>query len=174
MFASPSYNPFKNSLDYAKLVVGLELLYQSVKDQIGKFLFLCLVFVFALPMIFLFGFWLKNKRRTFQKHMRKPFPVLNNQSDYLKLKTSLNDLDSLVPSLKKVSNYKLEKTPWAVKFTLRQMQKMTSSIITYSDWQKTRLNNLNEAHFKSDNSVFKFVSEKELWQSRNQVYEYWM
>jgi hypothetical protein len=106
--------------------------------------------------------------------MRKDMPLFKNHTDYLKFKGHLNEIDELMPSLKKVSGYNLKKAPWPVKYTLSQMQKMTSTVITYSSWLKSRLISLNEEQFTSDSKVFKLVSEKELWKNRNQVYQYWM
>jgi hypothetical protein len=54
------------------------------------------------------------------------------------------------------------------------MQKMTSTLVTYNDWLKSRLNTFNEEQFISKSQVFKLVTEKELWKGRNKAYQYWM
>lgn len=172
MFASNTYNSFETSLSNAKTVVGLEWLYESVRDNLGKLVFVTLVVLAGLPFVFFFGFWLKMKRKKFQRNMKKDFSLFKNYTDYLEFKDNLNKLDTLMPSLKKVANYNLHKAPWPVKFTLSQMQKMTSTLVTYNTWLKKRLDALNED--KDKESVFKLVSEKELWKNRNQAYQYWM
>lgn len=174
MFATNTYNPFENNLSNAKTVVGLEWLYESVKNHIGKLFVVILLVLVGLPLVFLFGYWLQTKRKKFQRHMRKDMPLFKSHNDYLNFKEYLNRLDELTPSLKKVSGYNLRKAPWPVKYTLSQMQKMTSTVITYNSWLKSRLTSLNEEQFTSDSKVFKLVSEKELWKNRNQVYQYWM
>ncbi len=174
MFATNTYNFFETGLNNAKIVVGLEWLYESVKKQLGKFFLLVLLVLLGFPAVLLFGFWLQKKRRKFQKHMRNELPFFKDQNDYLEFKAYLNKAYSLSPSLKKVSGYNVKKAPWPLKYTLKQMKKMTSTLLTYNDWLKTRLNSLNEEHFKSEKTVFKFVPEKELWKNRNEAYQYWM
>lgn len=174
MFATQTYNPFENSLSNAKTVVGLEWLYESVRNHLGKLFVVLLVVLLGLPFVFFFGYWLQTKRRKFQRHMKKDMPLFKSHNDYLKFKGYLNKLDELMPSLKKVSGYNLKKAPWPVKYTLSQMQKMTSTVITYNSWLKSRLTTLNEDQFTSKSKVFKLVSEKELWNNRNQAYQYWM
>lgn len=174
MFATNTYNPFETSLDNAKTVVSLEWLYEGVRNHLGKMVFLTLVVLVGLPFVFFFGFWLKMKRKKFQKHMKKDLTLFKSHKDYLDFKDHLNKLDTLMPSLKKVTNYNLYKAPWPVKFTLSQMQKMTSTLVTYNSWLKKRLNAFNEDNCQSHETVFKLVSEKELWKNRNQVYQYWM
>lgn len=174
MFASNTYNPFETSLTNAKTVVGLEWLYESVRKQIGKLLLVVLVVFLALPVVLLFGYWLQRKRKRFQSHMRKDFKDFHRANDYLEYKVYTNKVATLTPSLKKVSGYNLKKAPWPLKYTLSQMQKMTSTLLTYNSWLKSRLNSLNEEQFKSESSVFKFVSEEELWRNRNHAYQYWM
>lgn len=174
MFAAETYNPFETSLSNAKTVVGLEWLYEGLRNHLSKLLVVVLVVLVGLPFVFFFGYWLQTKRKKFQRHMRKDLPLFKNHSDYLEFKGYLNKLEVLMPSLKKVSGYNLKKAPWPVKYTLGQMQKMTSTLVTYHSWLKTRLNSLNEEQFKSNSTVFKLVSEKELWKNRNQAYQYWM
>jgi len=174
MLATNSYNPFENSLNNAKSVVGLDWLYESVKSQVGKLWLLVLAFFVGFPVILFLGFLLKRKRKKFQTSMKKELPVFNDYKSYLEFKSHLDKLESLTPSLKKVSGYNLKKAPWPLSYTLGQMQKMTSTLLTYNSWLKSRLNSLNEEQFKSNTTVFKFVSEKELWRNRNQAYQYWM
>lgn len=174
MFATSTYNPFETSLSNAKTVVGLEWLYEGLRNNLSKLFVLVLLILAGLPFVFFFGYWLQTKRKKFQKYMRKDLSLFKNQNDYLEFKDNLNKLESLMPSLKKVSNYNLKKAPWPVNFTLNQMQKMTSTLVTYNSWLKTRLNSLNEEQFKSKSTVFKLVSEKELWKNRNKAYQYWM
>jgi hypothetical protein len=174
MFVADTYNPHEAGLTNAKTVVGLEWLYEGMQKHLGKLLFLIVVVLVALPFVFLLGYWLRTKRRKFQKHMKKELSTFNEHETYLKFKNALVKLDELLPTLKKVSGYNLKKTPIILRYTLSQMQKMTSTLVTYSSWQKSRLRVLNEEQFKSKATVFKFISEKELWESRNQVYKYWM
>jgi hypothetical protein len=133
-----------------------------------------LVLLVGLPFVFFFGFWLQTKRKKFQKHMRKDVPTFNTYKGYLELKDSLRRLDELMPALKKVNSYNLKKAPVPIKYTLSQMQKMTSTLVTYNDWLKSRLNTFNEEQFISKSQVFKLVTEKELWKGRNKAYQYWM
>lgn len=174
MFAAQPYNTFETSLDNAKAVVGLELLYESVRKNLSKLMVVLLTLLVGLPFVFFFGFWLQAKRKKFQQHMRKDVPFFNTYKDYLQLKESLSKLDELMPALKKVSSYNLKKAPVPIRFTLSQMQKMTSTLVTYNDWLKSRLNTFNEEQFSSKSQVFKLVTEKELWKGRNKVYQYWM
>ncbi len=174
MFTAQTYNPFETSLSNAKTVVGLEWLYESVRTHLGKLFVVLLVVLLGLPFVFFFGYWLQTKRRKFQRHMKKDMSLFKSHNDYVKFKGYLNKLDQLTPSLKKVSGYNLKKAPWPVKYTLSQMQKMTSTVITYNSWLKSRLTTLNEDQFTSNSKVFKLVSEKELWNNRNQAYQYWM
>ncbi|MGN6533913.1 MAG: hypothetical protein ACTHK0_19385 [Ginsengibacter sp.] len=106
--------------------------------------------------------------------MKKDFPLFKSGAEYLRFKESLEKLEVLMPSLMKVSGYHVQKAPWSVNYTLAQMQKMTSTLVTYNNWLKSRLNSLNEEQFKSSAATFKLVPEKELWQNRNQAYQYWM
>lgn len=174
MFAAQPYNTFETSLDNAKTVVGLEMLYESVRKNLSKLMVVLLMLVVGLPFVFFFGFWLQTKRKKFQKHMRKDVPSFNSYKDYLELKDSLSKLDELMPALKKVNSYNLKKAPVPIRFTLNQMQRMTSTLVTYNDWLKSRLNSFNEEQFRSKSQVFKLVTEKELWKERNKVYQYWM
>ena len=127
MFAAHQYNTFETSLDNAKTVVGLELLYESVRKSLSKLMVVALVLLVGLPFVFFFGFWLQTKRKKFQKHMRKDVPTFNTYKGYLELKDSLRRLDELMPALKKVNSYNLKKAPVPIKYTLSQMQKMTST-----------------------------------------------
>lgn len=174
MLTTNTYNPFETSLNNAKTVVGLEWLYEGVRNHFGKLVVVVLVVLVGLPFVFFFGFWLKMKRKKFQKQMRKDLALFKSHEDYLVFKDYLNKLDVLMPSLKKVSNYNLHKAPWPVKFTLSQMQKMTSTLVTYNSWLKKRLKALNDDNSQNNETVFTLVSEKELWKNRNQVYQYWM
>lgn len=174
MLPAPTYHPFDLSLLSAKTVVGLEWLYESVRVYLGKLIVVVLVFLLGLPFVLFFGYWLKVKRKKLQRYMKVDMPVFNNADDYLRFKQQLDKVDSLLPSLKKVSEYKRQKAPWPVRFTLRQMQKMSSTVVTYNSWLKSRLNLFNEDQFAGKSRVFRLVSEKELWKNRNQVYQYWM
>lgn len=174
MFAGQPYNTFETSLNNAKTVVGLEFLYESVRKNLSKLMVVVLVLLVGLPFVFFFGFWLQTKRKKFQKNMLKDVPSFNTYKDYLELKESLSKLDELMPALKKVNGYNLKKAPTPIRYTLSQMQKMTSTLVTYNDWLKSRLNTFNEEQFSSESQVFKLVSEKELWKGRNKVYQYWM
>lgn len=174
MFAAQQYNSFETSLDNAKAVVGFEFLYESLRKNLNKLIVLVLVYAVGLPIVFLFGYWLLTKRKKFQKHMKNDFLTLNTSKDYLDLKESLSKLDELMPALKKVSTYNLKKAPYLIRFTLCQMQKMTSTLVTYNDWLKSRLNSYNEEQYSSKSQIFKLVPEEELWKERNKVYQYWM
>jgi hypothetical protein len=174
MLAINTYNSFDNNLTNAKAVVGLELLYESFRKQVGKFFILMVVCLVCLPFLLLFGLWLQTKRKSFQKHMKRDVKSFRNYSEYQEFKEYLSKLDNLMPSLNKVNKYNLKKVPFPFKYTLTQMQKMASTIVTYNDWQKSRLNSLNDEQFKSNGSqVFKHISERELWNNRNQAYQYW-
>jgi hypothetical protein len=170
MFVAQPYNTFETCLSNAKTVVGLEWLYEAVRKNLSKILVVSLLF----PFSFFFGFWLQTKRKKFQKHMRKDVPCFNTYKDYLELKESLSKLDELMPALKKVNSYNLKNAPAPIRYTLSQMQKMTSTLFTYNDWLKSRLNTFNKEQFSSESQVFKLVSEKELWKGRNKVYQYWL
>jgi hypothetical protein len=63
MFTVETYNPFENSLSNAKTVVGLEWLYEGIRNHIGKLFFLVLVVLIGLPFVFFFGYWLQTKRK---------------------------------------------------------------------------------------------------------------
>jgi hypothetical protein len=174
MFAAQPYNTFENSLNNAKTVVGLELLYESVRKSLSKLMVVTLLTFLGLPFVFFFGFWLQRKRKKFQQHMKKVVPSFNTYKDYLELRESLSKLDELMPTLKKVNTYNLKKAPIHLRYTLSQMQKMTSTVVTYNNWLKSRLKTFNEEQFTSKAQVFKLVTEKELWERRNKVYQYWM
>lgn len=174
MFAVDSYNPFENSLNNAKVVVSLEWQYETIRKNLSKLMVISLVLTIGLPLVFFFGFWLQIKRRKFRRSMRNVIPDFKNYDDYLQFKLSISKLDELMPSLQKVNKYNLKKAPLPVRYTLLQMQKMTSTLITFNDWQKSKLSSLNEQQFKSKSQVFKFVSEQELWKGRNSAYQYWM
>ncbi len=174
MFAANSYSPFETGLANAKTVVGLEWIYEGVKNHFGKLLFFVLVVLIGLPVVFFFGYWLQVKRRKFRRRMKRDLPLLNTLEEYLKLKDYITNLDKLAPSLKKVEQYNKKEAPWPLKYTLSQMQKMSSTLLTYNKWQKSRLNCLNTEQFSGSTNVFTFVSERELWAERNTAYQYWM
>lgn len=174
MFATNTYSPFEVGLSNAKTVVGLEWIYEGVKNHFGKLLSLFLVLLIGLPFVFFFGYWLQVKRKRFQRRMKGNTPPLNTFEEYLQLKDYIANLDKLAPSLKKVGQYDRKKSPWPLKYTLGQMQKMTSTLLTYNEWQKSRLNCLNTEQFNGNTNVFTFVSEKDLWAGRNSAYKYWM
>lgn len=174
MIAPNTYNPFENSVNNAKTVVSLEWLYQEVRTHLSKLIVVTLVIITSLPIVFLFGFWLHMQRKRFQKCMKKEPIFFKSNKDYLEFKVSLEKLDVLMPSLQKVLHYDLNKTPWPMKYTLRQMQKMTSTLVTFNSWLKTRLSPFNETKFKSKSQAFHLISEGELWKNRNPVYQYWM
>ncbi|MCG2612793.1 hypothetical protein LZZ85_00820 [Terrimonas sp. NA20] len=170
-----SYNAsLKSSLNNAKTVVGLEWLYEDVRSNLSKLLVVVLVVSLGLPLVLFFGYRLKLKRKKFQRQMKKDLPLFKTHKDYSTFKKQLGELDALMPSLKKVHNYNARRAPWPIRYTLGQMQKMTSTLVTYNSWLKKRLDVLNEERFKGESNLFKFVSEKELWKDRNQAYQYWM
>jgi hypothetical protein len=172
---SPSlYNPYESSLTHAKTVVSLEWLYDAVRKNVSKVFVAFLVVLVGLPIVFLLGFWLKAKRKNLQRHMRSNLPLFKNPDEYLAFRDNLSKLDSLMPSLKKVSNYNAKKAPWPLGFTLRQMQKMTSTLATYNAWLHNRLDLFNEEQLSSTSTLFKLVPESKLWKERNQAYKYWM
>lgn len=174
MLVTSAYQPFEASLSSAKTVVSLGWLYEEVRNHLGKLLVLVLAFLLALPLVFLFGFWLRLKRKSLQKSMRSAPPPFKTHNDYQKFKTNLVKLTSLMPALETVSKYNLKKTPLYLKYTLRQMQKTTSTLVTYHSWLTSRFNLLNNEQFKSESKVFKMVPEKEMWEKRNTAYQYWM
>ncbi|MFZ4056987.1 MAG: hypothetical protein ACOYKE_02560 [Ferruginibacter sp.] len=174
MFAVESYSTFDSSLSNAKTVVGLEWLYEGVKNHLGKIALLCFVLVVGLPVVFLLGYWLHTKRKQLQREMKKDLPLFKNHVEYLKFKENLSKLDSLLPALKKISAYNLKKAPWPIRYTLSQMQKLASSITTYNKWLKKHLTSYNEDSSTGKSKVFRLVSENELWKERNPVYNYWM
>ncbi|MCO5238890.1 MAG: hypothetical protein M9904_02435 [Chitinophagaceae bacterium] len=174
MFAPSAYPPFEASLSNAKTVVSLGWLYEEVRNHMGKLLVLVLTFFLGLPLVFAFGFWLRLKRRELQKNMRKAPPAFKTHNDYRQFKTHLAKMDSLMPALETVAKYNLKKAPLHLRYTLNQMQKSTSTLVTYHSWLTSRLNLLNNEQFKSESKVFKLVPEKELWEKRNAAYQYWM
>jgi hypothetical protein len=174
MFAVELHNTFESSLSSAKRLAGLELILESFKLKLGKAIASFFLLLLCLPFVFLFGYWLQLKRRKFVQHMKKDVPSFKSASQYKDFKTSLEQLDSLVPSLKKVTNYNLQQIPFLFRYTLGQMKKMSSTLVTYNEWLHARLHSLNEDRFHSDSKVFRLVPEGELWKQRNQAYQYWM
>ena len=64
------HNQFEESITNARVVVGSQWMYASVNEQLKK---LHLLFAFSIvgsPVILLFGFWVKKKRKVIEKQMR--------------------------------------------------------------------------------------------------------
>jgi hypothetical protein len=174
MLASGSYNTFESGLNNAKMVVGLEWLYESARRNLSKVTVAFLMAILGLPFVLVTGYWLRTKRRKLQRLMRKNTIHLMQHSDYLAVRESLDKLTVLMPTLKKVARYDLKRTPWPMSYTLRQMQGMTTTLITYSEWLMIKINTFNQQQFKTNSQTFKLVSETEMWEGRNQAYRYWM
>ncbi|WP_407526295.1 hypothetical protein PDL71_05180 [Lacibacter sp. MH-610] len=175
MFAVEPNSPFESSLTNAKVVVGLNWLYESLRTNLSKIFVFLLVLLIALPLVLFFGFWLQLKRKKFQKLMKKNKPLLlKDNKEYLQYKENSDKLNNLMPSLEKVSTYKLSKVPWPLRYTLRQMQSMTSTLITFQNWLSSRLEPLNESQLQGKSKFFKYVPEEYLWKKRNKAYKYWM
>ncbi len=173
MYVVDPYKTFDTSLRNARNVLSLEWLYDGLKQFLGTFLLLALV-VLLYPLVLLFGFWLQTKRKKFRKVMRTPFNGFYNSNHYLHLKVSLKQFKQFNPTLKKVAASNLKKTPFLLRYTVGQMQKMSSTLVTYSEWLESHLNCLNTEQFKSESKEFKLLTEKELWRKRNKAYQYWM
>jgi len=174
MYATPNYSSFETSLTNAQAVIGLEWLYSGFRKSLSRLAVVLLLTVLGFPFVLFFGYWLKQKRKAFQKHMRSEFKGFKNHQDYLTYKDSLKRLDELMPGLKKVSDYNLNNAPWPVSFTLRQMQQMSSTLVTYNQWLKLKLSPYNNPQENTKSEVFKLVTESELWKARNHAYNYWM
>lgn len=168
------YSAFENGLHSGNALAGFEGLYVAFRVAFGKVFLLSMVFVFFWPLVLLFGFWLKLQRRYFLKYMKKEDVNFRDVEDYLSFKKRLEKLDQLKPNLDKVNSYQLDKAPPVVKFTLKQMQKTCSTLLTFRGWSQAKLVNFNKANYSPSTNVVKFKSESELWKSRNSAYRYWM
>jgi hypothetical protein len=173
MFA-PSYNPFESSLNNARTLAGVESFYVGLKNQLGKVFLVSIVLLLGLPLVFFFGFWLSRQRRKFLKFMRKDYTEFNSSSGYSNFKKKVEELDKFTPYLKKLTHYNPKRAPLLLRFTISQMQKTSSTLLTFEGWLRSRLDNYNKPIFLSNSNIFRFLSEKELWERRNKVYEYWM
>ncbi len=174
MLTSSQYNLYENSISYANTLAGLETFLAGFKRIVGKFLLLFCYYTIFWPFVLTFALWLNLERRSFQKKMKRDFKEFETSNDYLKHKKVLMDLKSLEPRLKRISNYQPHRLPFGVSYTLNNMKKMTSTLLTVISWSESRLSSLNHAKFASANHDVKFVSESELWKNRNSAYQYWM
>ena len=153
-------------------------LYNSIVKGVRVALVLVLLLgVFGLvllPLAFLFGFWLSRKRNYLVKNMRDTALDLNNTEQYVTYKNKLNKLTKDSERLVKVSSYNLKKVPLFVRYPVAQMKYLSSTLLTYEGWLQSRLTKYNQEQFQSEQKIFSFKPESELWDNRNKVYNYWM
>ena len=173
MLTVGTYNPNENGYNSAKALASLQGLYESFRAQMSKLLILFLMFAVGLPILVFWGFWFKAKRGKFQKNMRNN-PEFKSPSNYYDFRVKLDRMNEFKPRLEKIMHYNVKRAPWPVKFTLKKMQNMSSTLLTYSGWQELQLSGFNKTQFKSKSPILNFASEKELWTKRNKAYTYWM
>ena len=167
------YSPFEKGLTSGNALASFEGLYVSFRDATGKVVLLSLVFVFLWPLVLVFGFWLKLQRRFFVRYMKEDVRF-DSPEDYASFKKRYDKLVHLKPSLEKVNSYNTEKAPPVVRYTLRQMQKTCSTLLTFHGWLDSKLEDYNKQQFPSASKQVKFRSESSLWKNRNAAYQYWM
>lgn len=78
------------------------------------------------------------------------------------------------PRLRKLMDCEPQKASWLFRFAVKEMQKMSATLLTYYGWQAYQLSHLNTSQFKSELDLFEFIPERELWMNRNKAYSYWM
>lgn len=132
------------------------------------------LFFVVVPAGYVAGFWFSRKRSYLIKYMRKTPVDLANSNQYVMYKTHVERLYKRHDVLKEVASLELRKVPVIVRFPVRKMRDISSTLLTYQEWLNSRLNMYNQEQFKSDNKIFSFKSESDLWNSRNKAYAYWM
>lgn len=173
-----AYTVSDMGLRQAKAVAGAEYLYETVRDLFGRqfskqirWILLSVVFcTLFLP----FGFFFRTMRKKLAKRMKREMPGFKTAEEYAIFKRQLAQMQSFLPDLKRVTNYNLSRAPWPARLVLREMQKISSTLITYTEWYNSRLSKMNTEQFATKNTHFRFTSERELWNNRNPAYEYWM
>ena len=74
--------------------------------------------------------------------------------------------------MNRIDDKDVASAPYLLRYTLRQMKAMATTLDTYHKWLNDSLDKMNKP--QPDSKVFRMVSEKELWDNRNKAYKYWM
>jgi len=167
------YGPFERGLNNARILAGVDTFYVGLRNLLGKVILLTLVALLALPLVYAVGIYCYVQRKKMRKHMKDSFCQFSGPSDYGDFKRKVNELSKLKPALVNVTNYDPKKV-FVLRFTLTQMQKTSSTLITYEGWLESKLSEYNISRFSNSNKALNFVPEKKLWKKRNKAYVYWM
>ena len=133
-----------------------------------------LLFFVVVPAGYVLGVWFSRKRALLVKYMKKTPLDLANPNQYLLYKKHIERLSKRTTVLTAVSSIDLKNVPLVVKYPVRKMKHISSTLLTYNGWLKSRLSTYNQEQFCSEQKIFSFKSESDLWNSRNKAYAYWM
>lgn len=169
---------FDLAMRVSKYVDASADLYKSFKNGLVNTIVFAVLTILAyflvLPLGVVLGFWILRKRNYFVRNMKNECTEFSSPEIYAEYKNKLATLTKDKKLLQKVSNLDVKKIPFYAKFPVKQLKKLTSTILLYIDWMESRLKIYNTEHFISSNSVFVFKSERKLWEERNKAYSYWL
>ena len=169
------YDPLQLSLENARILDATRNFYQVFKKRVKLYLFgYCLALPFVFIGSFFFGLWVSRQRKFFQKMMAKERFNLHTYNEYLAYKEVGQQLNSFTPTLKRLSQANIKKAPFFLRFPLRRMARMSSTLLTFKQWHDMQLVKFNTPQFKQQGSFFLMVTEKELWEKRTKAYDYWL
>lgn len=173
MYATNPYKPYY--LETERALESVMRATRFLKRSLFTALVLLVFFTIGFPFFLFFGYWLKRKRTRLVKTMLESKSVnLNSTKDYVEFKNGLQRFDGYLPILRKAADLNPKKIPRLFRYTPIQLQKLSSTLVTFNTWLHSRLTPMNQPRHSSEATEFKFVSEKELWENRNHAYQYWM
>lgn len=133
-----------------------------------------LVYVIAFPLCLLLGFAIRAKRKALQKVMSYDKKTVSTNEEYVSRKQEIQFLKEIVAKISRLNSVDISTLPNPVKFPLNQIKKFNFTIGNYLERLDLVLAQYNKKQFDTSEDTFKLRGEKELWDSRNKNYQYWM
>ena len=171
--------PYRHPLDVGvysgKAVVYFENSYVFLRSLFGKVFLRVVTFFLLWPFVLFFALWLKHKRKQLLIAIRDADEVTMTPEKYSDFREQFQKFDKLTPVLQKFNGYQPYKAKLVLRYSLTQMQKTCSTMLSFHALMKDKyVNEFNFSQFQNEATTFSFRSATELLNNRNKAYDYWM
>ncbi len=168
------FGAYDLSMNSAKHINIIAQSYLSTKAILKASIVVGIALVLIYPLSFIAGLWFKLMKYKIMKMEKKEKNTFDTIEEYVSFKEKMETFNKYTLTLNKISTVDIKKIPHPARFVFKQMKDVSLLLLKYNSNMNSRLDFYNKPQFKSKSDIFKFKSEKQMWESRNKAYKYWM
>ncbi len=174
------HNTPDHSVRIVEVLSWVESAYSRTKNLLGDGLLFNTVFFVATtvasPILFANGLFMRRQRKLTIKALKKlQYTCIDTNGAYLKLKEMEAFFNEHTSRIEKLTMYPVANSPWLIRFMVSEVSALSKVILLMSDTVNDKLAAINQPKHKTPkNSTLVLSTEKDRWEARAKVYEYWI